>query len=1270
MRIVIDMQGAQTESRFRDIGRYTMSFAQAVVRSRGEHEVILALSGLFPATIEPIRKTFDGLLSQENIRVWHAPGPVRAECPKNNWRRQAAEIMREAFLASLAPDVIHIPSLFEGFIDDAVASIGRFGSAIPISVSLHDLIPLVNSSQYLKPNPDYERFYLNKVDDLKRADLLLSISEFSRWEVMEVLSFPSSSIINTSLSVEEHFKPLIIDEMEAKQIYEDFGLERAFVLYNGGADERKNLPRLIRAFAALPVDLRKKHQLLLVGKISEKESSALMQLSEKLGLSAGEIRFSGYVSDLDLVRLYNLCRLFVFPSWHEGFGLPVLEAMACGAPTICSDAASLPEVMGMESALFDPLDVDAIAKKMHLALESDEFRAELRAHGIRQADKFSWEITARRAITAWENMLQKMEPKEEDQFRTKKKPCLAFVSPLPPERSGVADYSATLIPALSQYYEITVVVEQDRISDPWIVTHCEIRDAAWLQVNFLKVDHVVYQVGNSPFHKYMLPLIQRIPGIVVLHDFYLSGLMAWLEMAGGGEKAWVEALYYSHGFTAVKERFRDVGGAKQKYPVNFQVLSQAESLIVHSEHARNLISEWYGDDLYSKCEVVPLARSPAALTEDKALARKALGIGKDDFVVCSFGFLVPTKLNHRLLQAWLSSSLAGDERCRLIFVGENHGGNYGLELEQLIRSSGFSNKISITGFVSGELYQNYLHIADLAVQLRTHSRGETSAAVLDCMNYALPTIINNNGSMSEFDKAAVWQLPDNFCDMDLVEALEELWKNPERRNTLGKCAHHIILQRHTPISCAKEYVKVIEKQIRPGTSITTDEIVRAVSRTELTPDKTDLLKLARSLSKSFPEARSKKRLFLDISATCRHDLKTGIERSARALMLALLEDPPLHYRVEPVYLCNIAGEWHYRYARRYLLSLLECPVWALEDVAVEVENGDILLGLDLSAGQVAQAEQAGLYADYRSRGVAVYSVVYDLLPVTMPEVFPPSADLAHEKWLRAVSTFDGALCISKAVAERLTSWQLEHGIDFSRRREYKIGWFHLGADVERSAPTRGLPEGSEEFLGTLSQSPTFLMVGTVEPRKGHLQVLDAFSVLWQKGVKAHLVVVGKEGWKGLPDELRRNIPETVRSLREHSENGHRLFWLEDVSDEYLEKIYAASACLIAASYDEGFGLPLVEAAQHGLCIIARNIPVFKEVVGAGVTYFDTRDGTELATTIAAWLDESKRGNDIRPEKVNFMSWKESAKALMNFVTGKRYSSSEEIRKRAMEQHLN
>ena len=100
MRIVIDMQGAQTESRFRGIGRYTMAFAKAVVRNRGEHEVILALNGLFPDTIAPICAAFDQLLPQENIRVWQAPGPVNEEQPSNDARREVAELIREAFFTS------------------------------------------------------------------------------------------------------------------------------------------------------------------------------------------------------------------------------------------------------------------------------------------------------------------------------------------------------------------------------------------------------------------------------------------------------------------------------------------------------------------------------------------------------------------------------------------------------------------------------------------------------------------------------------------------------------------------------------------------------------------------------------------------------------------------------------------------------------------------------------------------------------------------------------------------------------------------------------------------------------------------------------------------------------------------------------------------------------------------------------------------------------------------------------------------------------------
>ncbi len=209
MRILIDMQGAQTESRYRGIGRYTLAFAQAVIRNRGEHEVFLALSGLFPDTIEPIRAAFDDLLPQENIRVWHAPGPVKAEHPANDVRRQTAELIREAFFASLQPDVIHITSLFEGYVDDAVTSIGRFDRTTPVSVSLYDLIPLLNPDQYLTPNPRYATYYQRKIAALKEAKLLLAISDYSRKEGLLALECSSDRIVNVSTAIDEEFQPKV-----------------------------------------------------------------------------------------------------------------------------------------------------------------------------------------------------------------------------------------------------------------------------------------------------------------------------------------------------------------------------------------------------------------------------------------------------------------------------------------------------------------------------------------------------------------------------------------------------------------------------------------------------------------------------------------------------------------------------------------------------------------------------------------------------------------------------------------------------------------------------------------------------------------------------------------------------------------------------------------------------------------------------------------------------------------------------------------------------
>lgn len=1246
MRIVIDMQGAQTESRFRGIGRYTMGFAHAIVRNRGEHEIFLALSGLFPDSIEPIRAAFDGALPQENIRVWYAPSPVKEIDSHNHIRRELAELMREAFIASLQPDVVHITSLFEGYIDDAVTSIGKFDKTTLISVTLYDLIPLLNPEQYLKPNPGYNNYYRRKIESLKNADLLLAISDYAKQEALVPLAISADRIVSVSTAIEKHFKKLTITPEAASKLLGKFNITKSFVLYTGGADERKNLPRLIQAYASLTPELRKQHQLVFAGRMSFNNIEALKAIAKKSGLLTDELIFTGYITEDELVALYNLCQVYIFPSWHEGFGLPVLEAMACGAPVIAANTSSLPEVVGLDDALFDPSSIESIKQKLELALTGEVFRAKLCEHAKQQVKKFSWDITATEAVQAWERVhFKSIQSNSLSLLNSKVK--LAFVSPLPPERTGIADYSAELLPALAEYYDIEVVVDQPHLYTPLVNQHYKIRDVDWLRKNFEKIDRVIYQMGNSPFHQYMLPLMQEIPGTVVLHDFFLSGLLAWMELHAGQDGAWTNVLYDAHGYGAVQERYSNLESAKRHYPVNLQVLQNAQGLIFHSNYCSQLLRQWNGDAARIEQSIIPLLRSPADI-ENKLTAKNNLGLGDDDLLVCSFGFLDQTKLNDRLLSCWFESKLATDKRCHLVFVGNNNGGVYGDNLLNLIKNKVCSSRITITGFVEPEQYRQYLTAADIAVQLRTCARGETSAATLDCMNYGLPLIANANGSMAELDSEAVWLLPDEFDDSTLIHALETLWLNSERRCALGALARRIILERHSPINCAKSYTEAIER-FHYISQTKTPQLINAVAKYTDQCSNTELLHLSKLIATNLPHEKPLKSFYLDITATYSNDLKTGIERVARALLIALLKSPPAGYRIEPVYLDCINGEWHHRHAHVYTLEILGCPSRVLSDEICEPVNGDIFLGLDYCGDKLVQAKKAGLFNSYKNNGVSVYAIIFDLLPILMPNVFPAGADKVHLQWLKAISEFDGAVCISKAVADELIAWHDECQISSCERRSYQFDWFHLGADVSNSAPSVGLPDNAEAIIAQLEIRPSFLMVGTIEPRKGYFQVIEAFTELWDNGYDINLVVVGHEGWKTLSDEVCRDIPETVQKLKNHPELNNRLFWLEGISDEFLEKLYAGSTCLISASYGEGFGLPLIEAAQHKLPIFARDIPVFREVAGEHAEYFTAKTSEQLASAISDWLAKYKNGTAALSENMRWLTWQQSAQQLLSKI---------------------
>lgn len=1014
MRIIIDMQGAQAENRNRGIGRYTLSLVKAIVRQRASHEIVLALNGLFPETIAPLRAEFEGLVAQSSILVWFAPPSGGYLNEKTSSIRTSAELTYEAFLCAQNPDFIYLTSLFEGLGDNAITSVHRLQDKYPVAVTLFDLIPYIRQTPYLD-SPIIKRWYLEKIEHLRRADLWLAISESARQEGIAHLGLEECRSINVSTDADDIFRNVTIPASREAELRKFYGLNRPFVMYTGGIDHRKNIEGLIRAYARLPADIRQRHQLAVICSVQPSSRDLLEKLAAEQGLDAEELVLTGYVPDDELVAFYNLCKLFIFPSFHEGFGLPALEAMRCGAPVVGANASSLPEVIGWKDALFDPSSIESITTAIHRGLADESYRSELIRHEREQAKRFSWDESARRALTAIEHYHRSKMGGEclpGDRHRRKR---LAYVSPLPGARSGIADYSADLLPVLSEYYDIEIIVEQEEIvTDPWALANGPLRSAQWLMENACQFDRILYQFGNSHFHQHMYRLLDRLPGVVVLHDFFLSGDLAHKDIHGLSPHSWARALYISHGYRALLDRYTatDIAEVIMEYPANLPVLQSAIGIIVHSKYSEVLGKRWYGQTAGEDWNVIPLLRSPAN-SSSRESAKQALGLDVDDLLVCSFGFLAPTKLSHRLLAAWLDSPLATDPKAHLVFVGQNHGGDYGKSLIDIISSSGASERIQITGWADRDTFQRYLDAADIGVQLRTLSRGETSAAVLDCMNHGLATIVNANGSMADLDATSVWMLPDEFDDSDLREALTALWENPSKRRQFGTRASEVVRLHHKPDQCARRYYEAIESAYERNRYTLTD-LISKTSRLKLSEDEIPVL--ASCFARNFPPRPRQPQWLVDVTGLVQSTLRPGISLGLQAFVNEWIKRPPLSFRVEPVYRPEQSP--NYRYAHEFSCRLLQIPADWSQDEYVDFYPGDVLITLDNP--EDVEASRNDYLKELRARGVLIWLVHTD----TVPTVSSPGLALEFRRDTQASRALcngdvDGVLCLSKAEATDL-----------------------------------------------------------------------------------------------------------------------------------------------------------------------------------------------------------------------------------------------------------
>jgi glycosyltransferase involved in cell wall biosynthesis len=341
------------------LGRYARELIEGIGRVDREHDYLVLVppaACVFTARPNMIYRTVR--IPFFRRRVWEQVAPLTAG----------------------AYDLLHFPY------DSCIAwKRGKFVATI------HDVKPLVLAQHRPRPSFNERLFSLVIGDRWTRLDHVVTDSLCSQRDILRLLPFTEDRVTVVYPGVDQQrFAPAARRE-EGKGA-------KPYVLCVAGKDPAKNVETLIEAFARLPQPVRQRYHLVLAGDVGKR--AGLVDLVNRLGLT-DRVLFPGPVSDDRLLHLYRQARLFVFPSRYEGFGLPVLEAMACGCPVISSNASSLPEVVGDAGVLVEPDDVEGLSREM-LSLLSDEGRwEELRKRGLVRAKQFSWDETARRMVEVY-----------------------------------------------------------------------------------------------------------------------------------------------------------------------------------------------------------------------------------------------------------------------------------------------------------------------------------------------------------------------------------------------------------------------------------------------------------------------------------------------------------------------------------------------------------------------------------------------------------------------------------------------------------------------------------------------------------------------------------------------------------------------------------------------------------------------------------------------------------------------------------------------------
>jgi glycosyltransferase involved in cell wall biosynthesis len=771
VKIAIDLQACQTPgSRRRGIGRYSLELAKGILRNRKSHQVQLLLNHAFREHDDALKEELADAhgASFETYRlvpVDGAPGQHRRELQRIN-----DEILNWRY-ACCGADVLHVSSVFEAWgapgahVDARIADV----PGVLRSATLYDLIPLLFADAYLAPSVRAE--YIATLGVFQQMDLILAISESARRDAIAKLDILPERIVSIGAAVSGAFGRIeSIDPERSREVLRRHGLRSRFVLYTGAADPRKNVDFLLRAYAALPAALRAEVQLAIVSGLHEAERRALAQRAAALGIE-DDVALIGYIPDEDLNLLYNRCDLFVLPSLYEGFGLPLLEAMTCGACVIASNASSMPEIVGRSDVLFDPTEHAGLTRMMRDLLGAPERRRELGSASLVRSRQFSWDNVARAAIEAMEESSRRKAAASA--FAAPRlgtppsRPRIALFAPLPPQRDVAAEYTASTLPLLARHFDVELVVPEYTPALDDVAGRFAVLDVPELRHRVAGFDAVVHQLPGANADMGAPALLGAFPGIVVVDDV-----------------------------RSCLSELRDAIG-------------NARGIVVHSRFEQELLAGAPAAIADIPVRVVSRAQFVRAEPADRRRARAVLRLSDDDLLIGMLSTLSEATQFRALLDALGGESQAKDvRRLHVAFVGDLLRGPDDDPIGAAIARHPMRDRIRVTGPLDPQALAEHVAAIDVAVTLQIPSGAEASAALQSVLAAGCATIVGDGPESSDIPGDVAFGV--GMSDVDaLSRALRLLVDDAALRTRLGQSAARWVREELHPARVAQQFADAI-----------------------------------------------------------------------------------------------------------------------------------------------------------------------------------------------------------------------------------------------------------------------------------------------------------------------------------------------------------------------------------------------------------------------------------------------------------------------------